>query len=793
MVLQGRKRRPRLVGAVLGLGALAVLILVSVAGAAFPSTASPSFIVTQIIAAPPADGTIKMGDNEGSAYVPNTGVANNTTPSLWIAEDNQKSLWELNATTGALKSRVKGTPVNGTVHIDWSDARPWSTSTGSIDAAGLAPTEANYNDLEGLAYDATADKLYVFSGSTGGGTRTVFRLSRGSDGTFHPDAYQALPGPTFTDPDPTDAIPPENVPDATAAAWNPADGKLYVGFERTIRQYVFATNTLGNTPNVDRWTIPGSVLGGTHGMTFDSTGSELIAVWGVVPAPATTPHNVSALFRINWPANPASARTAVTGWTNVDLTPLGILDARSVEVINDKLYIGDGADPELRAANDPNRYATFVVTPCCASGTAVTANFTSSQLPSPALTMQLTDSSSGGSSNATSWAWDFGDGQTSTSQNPSHTYSAAGTYTVKLVATNAAGFSTPKLLPVTVTGPIAASFTSAQASSPALTINFTDTSTGGATAWLWSFGDGQTSTLQSPPHTYAAADTYNVTLTASKPGASATSTQPVTVTASTGGGGGGGGSTGGGGGGGGSGVMPDTELSVTADRLSAAVGESFTLSASVRLKNQLVSSGGGNLTLTYALPANVDLVSVTTDRGICAPPGRTVSCNLDFIANVLVPHVTIVVKVTGAGEIVNALTAKTDEPDPDPTNNAVTVKINAPTVTPPTVSAPPKPSAPFLPPVGLKRKGTLKADVIRGTKGPDQLDGLAGNDRIFGYAGKDVLTGGKGKDVILAGLGNDQVNVRDGEIDTVNCGAGIDTVIADKTDKLTSCEKVKRK
>ena len=39
----------------------------------------------------------------------------------------------------------------------------------------------------------------------------------------------------------------------------------------------------------------------------------------------------------------------------------------------------------------------------------------------------------------TSWAWDFGDGQTSTDQNPSHTYTAAGTYTVKLKATNAFG------------------------------------------------------------------------------------------------------------------------------------------------------------------------------------------------------------------------------------------------------------------------------------------------------------------------------------------------------------------
>ena len=48
------------------------------------------------------------------------------------------------------------------------------------------------------------------------------------------------------------------------------------------------------------------------------------------------------------------------------------------------------------------------------------------------LTVNFTDTSSG----ATSWSWDFGDGTTSTLQNPSHTYATAGNYTVALYIEN---------------------------------------------------------------------------------------------------------------------------------------------------------------------------------------------------------------------------------------------------------------------------------------------------------------------------------------------------------------------
>jgi len=97
------------------------------------------------------------------------------------------------------------------------------------------------------------------------------------------------------------------------------------------------------------------------------------------------------------------------------------------------------------------------------------------------LTVQFTDLSAG---SPTSWLWDFGDGNTSTAQNPQHTYSSAGTYTVNLTATNEYG-STPatKLDYITVYGPITAQFSATPTGGTApLTVQFTDLSTGSPTS-----------------------------------------------------------------------------------------------------------------------------------------------------------------------------------------------------------------------------------------------------------------------------------------------------------------------
>ena len=66
-----------------------------------------------------------------------------------------------------------------------------------------------------------------------------------------------------------------------------------------------------------------------------------------------------------------------------------------------------------------------------------------------------------------------------------------------------------------------------------LTIEFADTTSGAVTSWLWTFGDGDTSALQNPSHTYAAPGTYTVTLFATTASGTVQQSDTVTVGAST--------------------------------------------------------------------------------------------------------------------------------------------------------------------------------------------------------------------------------------------------------------------
>ncbi len=113
----------------------------------------------------------------------------------------------------------------------------------------------------------------------------------------------------------------------------------------------------------------------------------------------------------------------------------------------------------------------------------------------------------------TSWSWDFGDGNLDSIPNTNHTYDDPGTYIVSLGVFDGGECYTTvsKEIIVADTTPVVAAFSY---SIDDLTVAFTDNSQN-ADEWMWNFGDGNSSTEQSPTHIYSMADDYNVQLIAS--------------------------------------------------------------------------------------------------------------------------------------------------------------------------------------------------------------------------------------------------------------------------------------
>lgn len=111
------------------------------------------------------------------------------------------------------------------------------------------------------------------------------------------------------------------------------------------------------------------------------------------------------------------------------------------------------------------------------------------------------------------WYWEFGDGNTSTAQNPIHTYTSAGDFTVTLTITDTIlGCMSTETDFVSVRILDAAFSESNTLDCEPLTVNFTDETIGGATSWFWDFGDANTSTAQNPTHTYESPGVYTVAL-----------------------------------------------------------------------------------------------------------------------------------------------------------------------------------------------------------------------------------------------------------------------------------------
>ena len=296
--------------------------------------------------------------------------------------------------------------------------------------------------------------------------------------------------------------PPTDIPAVVSWSWSFGDGGVSSDMEPT---HVYVT---ASTYNVSLTIV--DTMGATN----------------TVIKPITVNPLPTALFSIDSPTcegNPVQFHDYST-------TPTGF--------ITEWLWnFGDGNTTTVVFPNDPDvthTYAatgTYIVTLTITNSDSCTNSTQNpvTTIPSP---MAMFTSSSGcasgpvsftdtsienGGGTIISWAWNFDDpasgpNNTSTLQNPVHQFSAAGDYNVQLIITNVNGCSDTTQNTVTVADQPEVEFTYTEVCLGSQT-SFTSITTSNVATYTWSFGDGGTSNLQNPTHTYGATGDYIVTLT----------------------------------------------------------------------------------------------------------------------------------------------------------------------------------------------------------------------------------------------------------------------------------------
>ncbi|MCX6267852.1 MAG: PKD domain-containing protein [Bacteroidetes bacterium] len=184
------------------------------------------------------------------------------------------------------------------------------------------------------------------------------------------------------------------------------------------------------------------------------------------------------------------------------------------------LFSGTGPYPiMLIVTNSTGCSDTLLPMPTVSLAARPVADFTTSATRCD--TVSFTDNSTTpAGTTLTSYLWNFGDGGFSTQTSPSHIYTTYGTFSVKLKIVNSNGCADSVVQQVTVNPKPVADFSFPPVRCTGSSVSFTDHSflppgfTGYISGWLWNFGDGTTSPLQSPSHVFpVTANTYLVRLT----------------------------------------------------------------------------------------------------------------------------------------------------------------------------------------------------------------------------------------------------------------------------------------
>jgi outer membrane protein assembly factor BamB/nitrous oxidase accessory protein NosD len=472
-----------------------------------------------------ADGTIYMGNCDGKLYALNPdgsvkwtyttgdkacGIALGSDGTIYVAGGFDNSLHALN-TDGTLKWKYKtrgnilGTPTvgpDGTIYVGSCDSNLYALNPDGTLKWNYT-TEYLVKGLNGGPAIGPDGTIYVESGGDFG---KLYALN--PDGTLK---WYYLVG-EYTEVSPT--VSP--------------DGTIYVsGYDNTL----YALNPNG-TPKWNYFTggstsyspVGGSAIGTDGTIYFGNYNGIFFAL----NPDGTQKWNYTIGQRVCGSPFIGSDGTIYVGsydgkmyalsvngtllWT---YTTGGAIYGSATIGANGTLYFG---------SSDKNVYAI--------ANTVCRANQTAGAAP---LTVQFNASDI----SPDSWSWDFGDGNSSTDQNPIHTYLNPGFYNVTLTVTRSNGQKRTVRFTnyIKVYNAPVSCFTAntnwgaVPGSTPAVynNIQFSDTSANIPTSWLWDFGDGTTSTLQNPTHAYTSVGDYIVTLTVINPAGNNTFYYPIQV------------------------------------------------------------------------------------------------------------------------------------------------------------------------------------------------------------------------------------------------------------------------
>jgi PKD repeat protein len=218
--------------------------------------------------------------------------------------------------------------------------------------------------------------------------------------------------------------------------------------------------------------------------------------------------------------------------------PLSIMPQQQASANTDSWeWIASGATPDnstdpapVFVYNTPGTYTLVLVTANEAGADTAELDITVLDVPAAAFNAQVngvTVNFQNTSSNATTFSWDFGDGNNSEEPAPVHTYEGIGTYIVQLTASNSCGSTiTTDTIEISLAAPVAGFTAENNVGCAPLEVSFINTSQNGET-YLWTFEGGTpaSSTAENPTVTYDSAGVYPVTLVAINPAGSGALTQ----------------------------------------------------------------------------------------------------------------------------------------------------------------------------------------------------------------------------------------------------------------------------